>query len=261
MHRTFCFLFVLILFTSRVSAEDRYIITPIPKAGSHLLMRCLTLLTDKKVINILGGSLEDFQKSLDKAEQENAILKCHLFSGNFASAMFRRGYKNIFMCRDPRDACVSLVFYLDKMPGQLRDFFWVCEEWDYLSFDEKLMSVMTGSHSASYLLDWYQRMSAWSDYPGTLVLRFEDLIGPRGGGSLSAQKEAILLIKNFIGIESDKTVLDELYDAGPRLKDEKYLPGSIGNWKYFFNEQHTQTFKENFNHLLLKYGYENNIHW
>lgn len=176
----------------KATKHDDFILTTIPKAGTHLIMRCINLMTGKSIIGLIGGSKEDFVKSVNRAKQQNAILKCHHYSGNFASTLYRMGYKNIFMCRDPRDACVSLVVYLDTMTGKQRDFFAVPDEWDDLSFDEKLYAVITGKNCQSYLSNWYERLIPWSQYPGTLVVRFEDLVGVNGGGDDIVQQQTLV---------------------------------------------------------------------
>jgi len=254
--------------SEKSAAHDDFILTPIPKAGTHLIMRCIGQMTGKGVVGLMGGTKEAFVKSLNHAKQKNAILICHHYSGNFASTLYKMDYKNIFMCRDPRDACVSLVVYLDTMEGKQRDFFAVPDEWDDLSFDEKLYAVIVGKNCKSYVRSWYERLSPWSKYPKTLIVRFEDLVGANGGGDDTVQQQTLVDIAAFtnmdIGFERIQEVAKNLYKttAPPRVYNGMtYYPGQIGNWKIFFNKKNKQAFKRSFNHLLVEFGYEQNMNW
>lgn len=263
-----------IFITSNAFAQDKvivhndFILTPIPKAGTHLIMRCINLMTGKGIVGLIGGTKEDFVKSLNIAKQNNAILKCHHYSGDFASTLYKLNYKNIFVCRDPRDACVSLVVYMDTMTGKVRDFFVVPDEWDLLSFDEKLYAVITGKDCLSYLKTWYEGLTSWSQYPGTLIVRFEDLVGANGGGDDIVQQQTLVNIATYtdmnIGFNEIQNVAKILYNptSTPRLHNGiMFIPGQIGNWKAFFNEENKRAFKESFNHLLIQFGYEKNSNW
>lgn len=45
----------------------------------------------------------------------------------------------------------------------------------------------------------HTRMLGWRDDPNTLVVKFEDLVGPKGGGTLSAQREVFANLAKFLG--------------------------------------------------------------
>ena len=251
-----------------VLKHDDFIITPIPKAGTHLLMRCVRLMTGKNVTGLQGRTPE---ASLDQAKQANHILKYHHFNKKVAMILEQRGYKNIFLCRDPRDACVSLIFYLDRWKGTektQRDFFVVPENWDQLSFDEKLDELITGKNCLSYIKTWYKRLVPWSMKSDTLIVRFEDLIGAKGGGSDEVQQQTLIKIANYIHLDIDsaklQTISQILYNptSSPEMyKGVTYAPGQIGNWKRFFNEEHKRDFKKLYNKLLVRFGYEKDRNW
>jgi sulfotransferase 6B1 len=248
--------------------HDDFILTPIPKAGTHLLMRCIHLMTNKSVTGLQGRAPEE---SLDFAKQENKILKYHHFNRNLAKIMQERGYKNIFLCRDPRDACISLIFYLDRWKGTQktkRDVFVVPENWDQLSFDDKLHELIAGKSRQSYIKTWYKPLVQWSMKPDTLIVKFEDLVGGKGGGSDEAQRQTLTNIANFIHLDIDSARIEAIAQMlyKPTSKPEMYkgvtyVPGQVGNWKRYFNEEHKRIFKMMYNPLLIRFGYEKNWNW
>ncbi len=251
-------------------SHDKFIVTPIPKCGTHLMVKCLKLMTDKNVIDVLNHSDEGFLQSLEYAEANNAILKCYQFSERKAFLLKNSGYKNIFVCRDPRDACISLIMYMDKLKGKgtKRDFFHVSDNWDLLSFDSKLYAVITGKKCQPYLKEWYEHLANWTKYSNTLVVKFEDLLGQPGGGTNTLQLETLKKIVAFtnmsISLEEIQNVASQLYSptSDPQVKKGRaFRPGSIGNWKSFFNKKHIKAFKKRYNHILIKFGYEKSARW
>lgn len=66
---------------------------------------------------------------------------------------------------------------------------------------------------------------------------------------------------SFNGIQE---IAKKLYQPTSQPKDHNgiaYIPGQVGNWKVFFNEENKQAFKNTFNHLLIQFGYETGSNW
>lgn len=40
-----------------------------------------------------------------------------------------------------------------------------------------------------------------------------------------------------------------------------YRKGTLGDWRNHFNQEHIKLFKDNYNHLLIKLGYESDSNW
>ncbi len=248
--------------------HDRFIITSIPKCGTHLIMQCMSLLTGKPIVDAKVATKREFRQSLLDAETNNTIIKCYHYSNSFPPVLQGLGYKTIFMCRDPRDACVSLVFYLDTLQGKKRDFFVIPDDWDILSFEEKLYRLITGENCTSYMQRWYKRLTPWAKYSQSLLVRFEDLIGSEGGGDNVLQRKTIRRIANHLHIHLSNKELEHvakhLYKANKKPRKEygkPFIPGQIGNWKIFFSNRNKKIFKEKFSPLLIELGYEKNNQW
>jgi hypothetical protein len=261
-------IFLLLFLFSPLLATDDFIVTPIPKCGTNLIHRAICLLTGKQVMQMTGGGTNDLIDSLQIAKKHDSVITIHHYSDYFCPELKKRNYKNIFFCRDPRDACVSLVVYLDTKQGEIRDFFVVPDNWDILSFDEKLYCVIVGKNCDSYLGFWYERLSQWAAYPGTLIIRFEDLVGSKGGGKDILQKQSLMAIASYLNLVYYAELVDEvskiLYNPETKVTvydGRKFIPGKIGSWKTFFNKKNRAAFKKHYNHLLVKFQYENNLNW
>lgn len=92
------------------------------------------------------------------------------------------------------------------------------------------------------------------------VVRFEDLVGPQGGGSQEVQLDAMRKIANYLGIYPTD---GELLGIALKLfgKFITLRAGQIGSWKSHFSEQHKKEFKRVAAQLLVDLGYERDFEW
>jgi len=82
------------------------------------------------------------------------------------------------------------------------------------------------------MVDRYALMEKWSQYSFVLTIKFEDLVGPQGGGTSSAMENTIRKIANHINVAIDDTDLDAIQNAlfgGTKT----FRKGQIGSWKEY----------------------------
>lgn len=247
-------------------SHDKFIIHAIPKCGTHLIERMITLLTDKN-IHTTGLSLETLK------DFENRHLILRIFQGYNSSAinfLEKNDYKAIAMIRDPRDALISFVFYMREYKGcgQRRDFFFVSPNFDELSFDEQLTALIEGGYGMLSYLNFYGARAGWSLDPYCLRIKYEDLVGKEGGGNNELQLQAILDIAQYLNIELTDSklqfILDNIYvKTGNDVMINKnvFTRASKGNWSNFFNQKHRDMFKRAAGKLLIDLGYEKDYNW
>ena len=89
--------------------------------------------------------------------------------------------------------------------------------------------------------DHYNYYIPWFDYPDLLLVNFENLIGPKGGGSLEVQRGEIRRIAEFIGMDVSE---QKIQYVCKNLWTTKALstPPQIGLWKEYFTSEHVQKF-------------------
>jgi len=246
--------------------HDHFIIHSIPKCGTHCLERAITLLTDKLVLS--GGYSPEL---LDQAEQLNKIVRIHqAYDKPIVKALKKRNYKIISMSRDPRDALVSVLFFMRRLKdrGLQRDFFKVSADFDTMSLDEQLAALITGTHDMQSYLEYYQNRAGWILDNYSLGIKYEDLVGSEGGGDNRIQQNAIIKIANYIHMplsdEKLNFVVSNLYQKIGRDAEQDgkvYMRSEVGNWKTFFNAEHKKMFKQRCGKLLIKLGYEKDLNW
>ena len=106
----------------------------------------------------------------------------------------------------------------------------------------------------------------WLDDTKTLAVKFEDLVGERGGGSEEKRLSTVAQILDYLEIKLSlpqiKTKFaSDILDPEESHTYKKGNKGSIGSWKTRFKESHKQEFKKVAGNLLIDLGYETNLNW
>ncbi len=242
--------FLNFLFFSLTAEPIRVELISIPVSGTHLASKCIDLLlTDKGGWNrIFKGAGACHQAAVKK--NINKVLK--------------NKYKVIFNIRDPRDRIVSYAFKIKKFRPDLT-----------ISIQDLALKVIThyGKLTYDYLThtlqyknmgdfsEYYALYLPWLDYPDLLVIYFENLVGPKAGGSKSKQVQEIKKIADFLNIsvseERINEIADNLYGGTVSFRNPK-----IGLWRDYFTHQHKVAFKNtSMKQFLIDFGYEVDDKW
>lgn len=242
--------------------NDKIFLMTVPKSGTHLMARLLCLLTGKSAFNIFevnetsyffprfDWSDEEFAQFIE----ENAYQIGRYPFAHFTVAKQAEAYldlhpeiKVIMIVRDLRDTCVSAAYYFSS--GQ------------DLTMDEKLMWVLTNGWGefedfVSNIKRHAEKLVEWSQRPNTLLIRFEDLVGPQGGGDLSRQNAAIDRVCSFLGIQLSplerRYILRNLFGQG----SSTFRSGQIGSWHSHFKGEHIQEFQKRMGSISEALGYD-----
>ncbi len=107
----------------------------------------------------------------------------------------------------------------------------------------------------------YSSFMPWLNQEINFTVRFEDLIGPKGGGDSHTQISTLTGVADHLGLKlSSKKILqvaDRLYNP----KSLTFRKGRIGGWKAMFNDEHKKVFKKLAGELLIELGYEKDMDW
>jgi hypothetical protein len=172
-------------------------------------------------------------------------------------------FRQILLLRDPRDIVVSNSFHmLQDTLNQHHGYYT-----DKLNNDgERLMTSIRGleGEPGKRLPSIAETLSGylpWLDQPSILVVRFEDLIGPRGGGDPNKQLDEIERISGFVGRPLNR-------EGAARIAGKMYARGSLtfrrgqaGDWRNHFSEAHKAAFEEVAGDLLERLGYIRGAEW
>jgi hypothetical protein len=246
------------------SEHSNFFIHSIPKCGTHYIQRIIHLMFPE---DIAPGQLSP--ANIQEAAAKGRIVRAHCpFSKEVQEITNRLNYKCVSMVRDPRDALISLLVYMDSLQeqGPQRDFFHVGQSYDDLSLDDKITRLIKGGNGTQSYIDYYMERIQWSFAPNSLMVRYEDLIGDDDIAECN-KMNTILQIAEFTGLDISTDhlcyVLENMYVKRKDVEKEGkvYERASSGNWKEFLNEKHKRLLKKKIGHILIQLGYEEDDNW
>lgn len=162
----------------------------------------------------------------------------------------------IFNYRDPRDMLLSMVNFLAGRTGRGFSNFD-----DFHVFSAILQSKPSLDEQLTYALSDpsfpavgdMQRMLWLLHHPNVCKTSFEELVGPRGGGSAEARATALARILDFLGVTdtTPEDVADQLFNR----QAFSFYRGQVGGWREDFTPQHRKLAEARFGEALSLYGY------
>ncbi|MFQ5576022.1 MAG: hypothetical protein ACE5G8_03435 [Anaerolineae bacterium] len=271
--------------------KPKVFINSLPKAGTHLLLSVLRLLPGFAFRRpILSRKLRRHPLNYLLFRQPETCLVGIGQPGRVKLAVLRRiigrlppggflmghvpfqqgvqgvlqdaGARTLLMLRDPRDVVVSQVHYvLGKRSHFLHRHFRALP-----SGEERLLAAICGTGGepdAPQSLGIAQKLTlilGWQGVDSVLSLRFEDVIGPQGGGDAAAQQTAILALGRHLGLGLSRAEAGEI---GRRAfgRGGTYRQGQIGGWRACFGPRVKTAFKAQAGEQLIQMGYEQDFNW
>lgn len=172
--------------------------------------------------------------------------------------------KLIFTIRDPRDGLLSFVNYiLSEYRKSGRRFPFLrndCDDFLHVwTHEERLLYLLNRAPNNLYSANLKLLNQTFQDLQNrddVLMLRFEEITGPRGGGSFESQLNAFQRLKDFIHLDiSLGRMLD--YAHGRWGHRDTFFKGQIGLWKENFSDAVIEAFKQNpiYSTALVELGY------
>jgi sulfotransferase 6B1 len=239
------------------SGAPRVFTVSIPKAGTHLLERALCLhprLYRKLLPTVSEGNIGRFDglDGLVAKLRPGQVVASHLrFQPGYPAILESRGARGIFLIRDPHDIVVSQVHYVSKrVDHRHHDVFAGLPD-----MKARLRLAIAGDpeqhvSSIGERLDFF---AGWLD--ACLVVRFEDLVGPKGGGDLDRQMGAVASMYDALSMDVDDTAVASICDRLFSSDSPTFRQGAIGGWRRFFDPELDALFDETVGDRLLAYGY------
>ena len=251
-----------------------------PKSGTHLLYQILYSLPglaqwdDIVSVQALCGVMNTASHVRWKlgSAPDGSIVRSHLMcTEEIRSILADEQCKQLFIYRDLRDVAVSHARWVLKEPQIfLHDIYTQLP-----NFDDQLMSTIKGvpvgtpfgsNVSQPDIGQDFDRWIGWVSDPDTLAIRFEDLVGDRGGGSEEKRFDSILKILDHLKISMSTDEIKHRFSSNMLNPAESHTfvkggKGKIGGWREFFNETHKAEFKKVAGHHLINLGYESDLQW
>ena len=251
-----------------------------PKSGTHLLYQILYSIQGLKKwddivsVQALCGIMNTASHVRWKvgSAPDGSIVRSHLmYDDHILGVLQEFNCKIFFIYRDLRDVAVSHARWVTKEERIfLHDVYKSSPH-----FDDQLMNSIKGvplgtpfgsNVSQPDIGTDFSRWKGWVSDSNTCVVKFEDLVGDRGGGSEDKRIYIVEKILDRLEIQMSSQKIKSQFasnalDPGESHTFRKGGKGSIGGWKTVFNEDHKTAFKQVAGQDLIDLGYETGFNW
>jgi len=195
----------------------RVFVNSIPKAGTHLVtarldlspaMQNSRLWIRKRFVNANaphGMRTGDFSIDIDAFNRyAGTVRPGQFFTGHLehsdalVSLLHRSSIRTLFVKRHPLDVLVSNFHYITGLKRHSKHSFFAGLPND----DERIRTLIKGSDTPHIpgLAEQIRAYQDWETSPSVLSVRFEDLVGSRGGGDDLIREQTMAAIFDHIGV-------------------------------------------------------------
>jgi sulfotransferase 6B1 len=192
---------------------------------------------------------------------EGCFVTAHcVYSPELASLFAGGRMRVVCIFRDPRDVAVSQMHYIKQKKRHPIHHAFMALPSDKERLLVSIRGGLLGMRELLSLDERYRLFLRWQDDENAMMVKFEDLVGPRGGGSAGAQRLAVERVARHLGVELDEATMgvveEDLFGLG-----RTFRKGQIGGWREEFSEEHAQSAREIAGPLLVELGYEADPEW
>lgn len=276
----FLFSFIILSITAFGQEIHPFALVTIPKSGSHIMIKTLYFMTNSPAI------WHTKFPSYQYIPPEEGFLYTHFCLSPELEADYSElpQLRKIILIRDLRDVAISMVRHIRKAvwPGLSYE---ERQAFLKLSFDEQLHFVINYEYDVQAvrkkapnslqvsLCRVAEQAKRYSQYSDVLTCRYENLVGPEGGGSLEKQLAELEAIALFINLPIPQPNLMEIASKIYGNKEDPFGQGNfanyrstfdegkVGGWKQIFTEAHKEAFKKKLGKSLIALGYEADDDW
>lgn len=250
----------------------RVLSNSVPKSGSHMQVRLLELLgiphyakwrldeswtEERSRFRRLRMHTPGFGQRvpLGNGQWVSSVFVRHLFrsmpepsslfghaawSERLGRIVLEEGVRTLCIVRDPRDVAVSHAHFIMKMGKKSATRLPRHKALVALpDHPARVLAMLRGHPGTPSVEERFRDFLGWRHHPDVCFLRFEDLVGPAGGGKADVQRGEIERVAAYLGLQPDAAALDEvqrrLYGGTPTFRK-----GVTGQWREEFGPEHRE---------------------
>lgn len=245
----------------------RVLVASVPKAGTNLLTHTLSLIPELRLadLKLVGYSLEEHISRL-KLLKRGQVATMHYGPWEDLNRLLdQMDFKVLFILRDPRDICVSFMYWVTYKDKQnLYNPYFASLPND----DARVTATIIGMEDEAkkpgawlddIALEVNKRLD-WRSHPHCHTLTFESLVGSKGGGDDRKQHKTLVQIAKHLNLKLTNHQIQLISDH-MFTETTTFRRGQIGDWVNHFNPNHKKLFKNLAGQLLIDLGYEKDFNW
>jgi sulfotransferase 6B1 len=184
---------------------------------------------------------------------DGCFVNAHcIYTPELADLVRKQGMRTVYILRDLRDVAVSQMHYIKQLENHFAHQGYMALPSDHERLLVSIRGGELGGRKLQSLDERYRQFLRWEREGGAAVVKFEDLVGTKGGGSAEAQRLAVEGVARQLGVEERTMgVVEDLFGVG-----RTFRKGQIGGWREEFSAEHERALKEVVGSLLVELGYE-----
>jgi len=157
----------------------------------------------------------------------------------------------VFICRDPRDVLLSMLSFarVRQLPPHVAALL------EPLSDEDALILLLDGGGRLVPFADYFDAYHGWLSAPGVAQLRFEDLIGPRGGGNAQRQERACAVLATLAGFSPKADEVKAATEKVFNVQAGTFFKGQIGAWRDAFTPAVRRAYERHAGWLTARWGF------
>lgn len=165
------------------------------------------------------------------------------YSEELSQLLQEEGVKILYIHREPKDVIVSLCNHFLKF----ENYPFHKEFSELPTMRERILLSLEGIEKGPAKLAPFkvrlQRTEGWTKDTSVCALKFEELIGPNGGGSEEVQKNKVEQIMSFLNLmyKDPQEIIKSLFYKKART----FNKGTIHQWKEVFDQNLLNIYEEN----------------
>jgi len=250
----------------------------VPKSGTNLLTRCLYLFPmlrpclDGVSLNHVSmnqnrtSDVSEFRRKMARTGRGQYSSGHVFYTKENAAIVEHHDITVLLIVRDPRDVVTSHFHYVtEKNTSHRLNEYYASLPGDH----ERLLASIRGvpgeqtadGDPLESIGEWMNSFLRWADESYVQVVRFEDLIGPQGGGGKPSQVETVRTIADHLGVDLSPGKVEYVADNTFSTDSSTFRKGLIGDWRNHFDPEHVEAFDDEAGAALVELGYEDGRQW
>jgi sulfotransferase 6B1 len=246
---------------SGVPAKKIFIVS-IQKSGTHLI---------KKIMKEAGfegiGIGEDAKMRDFRGLKDNQFLWSHFAPSDEIQMALEKDDDSVYIIfnfRDPRDVLVSWFYWLHPNKHKNMHLHQEYMKKVYRNFtDDELITIFIRNDKFRKVeynpIEHFRLSRVLYFHPKVLNIRFENIIGSKGGGNDGLQKKTIEAIFGYIERKKNDVDIDKIARSAFDPESDTFRKGKIGGYKNILSIEHIKLFNELHGDIIQQYGYKLDI--
>jgi hypothetical protein len=234
----------------------KILLVSIQKSGTHLIQRVM------KQAGFAGkGVGKECRLSHFNGLSDDQYLWTHFTPSDEVQKAIEEGNEQIYIIfnyRDPRDVLASWFHWLHPKTEKNMHAHQSYMKKVYSAFsDDELIKIFIKIDKFREVeynpLEHFRYARVLLFHPRILKIRFEDLVGSKGGGSDEKQMETVRSLLSYLDLDvaESESIARSAFDS----KSETFRKGQIGGYKELFSFDHLKMFNQLHGEIIRQYGY------